>query len=103
MNPNWTLCDKGDYADFQGESRVILADDRRLAVVHSGSEGDKEMLSVARKMAAAGRMAEAISEVLIACPPMAFTGPRWETEVVSVPLTKSMIKKLWAIKIEVSK
>lgn len=30
----WEACDPGDYGDFNGESRVILGDDRRIAVVH---------------------------------------------------------------------
>lgn len=27
-------CEVGDYGDFNGNSRVILADDKRIAVVH---------------------------------------------------------------------
>lgn len=30
----WEACDPGDYGDFDGESRVILGDDKRIAVVH---------------------------------------------------------------------
>jgi hypothetical protein len=30
----WEACDPGDYGDFDGESRVILGDDMRIAVVH---------------------------------------------------------------------
>lgn len=35
----WEASDRGDYSDFDGHSRVISGDDRRLAVVqHDGSE-----------------------------------------------------------------
>jgi len=38
----WEAAERGDYGDFDGESRVILGDDRRIAVVqHSGSEEDE--------------------------------------------------------------
>lgn len=30
----WEACDPGDYGDFDGESRIILGDDMRIAVVH---------------------------------------------------------------------
>jgi len=34
----WELCERGDYADFDGNSRVILGDDRRIAVIHVSDE-----------------------------------------------------------------
>lgn len=34
----WELCEVGDYGDFDGLSRVIIGDDRRLAVVHVSDE-----------------------------------------------------------------
>lgn len=30
----WEACDPGDYGDFDGESRVVLGNDMRIAVVH---------------------------------------------------------------------
>lgn len=30
----WEACDPGDYGDFDGDSRVILGNDMRIAVVH---------------------------------------------------------------------
>ncbi|MES2783802.1 MAG: hypothetical protein V4657_13490 [Pseudomonadota bacterium] len=30
----WEASDPGDYSDFDGQSRVILGDDMRIAVVH---------------------------------------------------------------------
>lgn len=35
----WEACDPGDYGDFDGESRVVLGNDMRIAVVH-WHEGD---------------------------------------------------------------
>lgn len=35
----WEVCDPGDYGDFDGESRVVLGNDMRIAVVH-WHEGD---------------------------------------------------------------
>jgi hypothetical protein len=38
----WEAADRGDYADFDGDSRVILGDDRRIAVVqHAGADDDE--------------------------------------------------------------
>ena len=37
----WTARDKGDYGDFDGNSRVIRGDDMRIAVVqHNGRDYD---------------------------------------------------------------
>ena len=32
----WEACDKGDYGDFDGESRVLSNNDQRIAVFHHG-------------------------------------------------------------------
>ncbi|WP_025899082.1 hypothetical protein [Sneathiella glossodoripedis] len=38
----WKAAEQGDYGDFDGNSRVILGDDRRIAVVqHSGTDEDE--------------------------------------------------------------
>ena len=37
----WEACDQGDYSDFDGNSRVILGDDMRIAVVQ-WSPGDMQ-------------------------------------------------------------
>lgn len=36
----WQACEPGAYSDFAGNSRVILADDRRIAVVQGTREQD---------------------------------------------------------------
>jgi len=67
----WQLCDRGDYGDFDGNSRVICAPDNdeylgmRLAVVQV-SDGDffEESEANARLMNAAPEMAEALCEIL---------------------------------------
>ena len=57
----WELCNKGDYGDFDGNSRVILGDDRRLAVVHVS---DDETDANARLIAAAPDLLEACKDAL---------------------------------------
>lgn len=48
----WEACEPGDYGDFDGDSRVMCGDDKRLAVFHwnerytDGNDADIE-LSVA--------------------------------------------------------
>jgi hypothetical protein len=38
----WKAAERGDYGDFNGESRIILADDRRIIVIqHSGTNEDE--------------------------------------------------------------
>lgn len=46
----WELSDIGDYADFDGQSQIIIADDRRLAAIHVS---DDETKANARLIAAA--------------------------------------------------
>ena len=38
----WTASDIGDYTDFEGNSRVICGDDKRIAAVHHhGTQEDE--------------------------------------------------------------
>lgn len=54
----WEAADRGDYGDFDGNSRVVLGDDRRIAVVqHSGTDEDE---ANARLITAAPDMLEAL-------------------------------------------
>lgn len=48
----WEICPMGSYSDFDGQSRVICGDDRRIAVVHA-ERGNKEDKANARLIAAA--------------------------------------------------
>lgn len=59
--PDWTLCDIGDYGDFDGECRVILGNNqsRRIAVVHTYKD-NPETEANARLIAAAPEMLEAL-------------------------------------------
>ncbi len=36
----WSACNRGDYTDFEGRSRVIFGQEKRLAVVHDDGCGD---------------------------------------------------------------
>lgn len=56
----WEACDPGDYGDFDGHSRVILGNDRRIAVVHrhpsintAQSDADASLIAAAPDMLAA--------------------------------------------------
>jgi hypothetical protein len=62
----WELCTKGDYGDFDGNSRVIIGDDRRLAVVHVS---DEETDANARLIAAAPLMLAALDEISLGAGP----------------------------------
>ena len=59
----WDACDQGDYSDFDGNSRVILGDDMRIAVVQ-WSPGDRQAESDANALliAAAPELLEALVE-----------------------------------------
>lgn len=38
----WVAAERGDYGDYEGNSRVILGNDRRIAVVqHHGTDEDE--------------------------------------------------------------
>ena len=39
---DWEACDRGDYGDFDGDSRVILGNDMRVAVVQSDGREETE-------------------------------------------------------------
>lgn len=38
----WEAADRGDYGDYNGNCRVILADDMRIAVVHDYGADESE-------------------------------------------------------------
>ena len=57
----WEAADRGDYSDLDGSSRVILGDDRRIAIVQH--KGDEEDEANARLIAAAPDMLEALEEI----------------------------------------
>jgi len=59
----WEAAERGDYADFDGDSRVILGDDRRIAVVQDS--GSIEDAANARLIAAAPDMLEALHTLII--------------------------------------
>ena len=42
--PDWTLCDRGDYVDFDGDSRVILGDGMsvRIGVIQTNGRPETE-------------------------------------------------------------
>ena len=45
----WFACERGDYANFYGNSRVILGDDMRIAVVNSkDQEGEANASLIAQ-------------------------------------------------------
>ena len=54
----WEASDRGDYGDFDGDSRVILGDDIRIAAVHD--TGNEEAEANARLIEAAPDMLEAL-------------------------------------------
>ena len=57
----WEAADRGDYSDLDGNSRVILGDDRRIAIVQH--KGDEEDEANARLIAAAPDMLEVLEEI----------------------------------------
>ncbi|WP_161626250.1 hypothetical protein [Sphingobium baderi] len=61
----WEACDQGDYGDFDGNSRIILGDDMRIAVVQ-WSPGDMQAESDANAclIAAAPDLLAALVEIL---------------------------------------
>lgn len=58
----WEASDRGDYGDFDGNSNVITADDRRIAVVQNS--GTEEADANARLIAAAPCMAAALDVMI---------------------------------------
>ena len=60
----WEASDRGDYDDFDGDSRVVLGDDIRVAVVHD--RGTQEAEANARLIAAAPDMLEALEAMEVA-------------------------------------
>src|SRR5262249_53074706 len=59
----WKLCPIGAYTDFAGQSRVILGDDMRIAVVHA-TKGNAETKANACLIVAAPDLAEAARDAL---------------------------------------
>jgi len=66
----WYLCERGDYDDFGGNSRVILSEPPngdnpyRLAAVHTGSLYDEPGDANALLMAAAPDLYEALAAIV---------------------------------------
>jgi len=62
----WELADIGDYSDFDGNSRVVLGDDRRIAVVKvtPGSALFAESDANARLIAAAPDLLAALEAMV---------------------------------------
>ncbi len=58
----WEAADRGDYSDFDGNSRVILGDDTRIAVVHH--HGTPENEANAHLIAAAPDLYRALEAVV---------------------------------------
>ena len=57
----WEAAERGDYGDLDGNSRVILGNWRRIAIVQH--KGDEEDEANARLIAAAPDMLEALEEI----------------------------------------
>ncbi len=54
----WIACDLGDYGDYDGNCRVILADDKRIAVVLGKTDQDASnaaVIAAAHDLLAAGQ------------------------------------------------
>ena len=57
----WIASEHGDYSDFNGNSRVILGSDMRIAAVHDDGEGEGK--ANARLAAAAPEMLFALEKI----------------------------------------
>lgn len=60
----WEACNVGDYSDYDGQCRVILGDDLRIAVVLGDHD---ESAANARLMAAAPDLLGALEEMANIC------------------------------------
>ena len=49
-HPLWEACERGAYTDFDGNSRVILGGDRRIAVVQVSSRSREDNANAALKI-----------------------------------------------------
>ncbi|MEM8972252.1 MAG: hypothetical protein AAGD43_09355 [Pseudomonadota bacterium] len=58
----WHISPMGSYGDFDGKSRIIIGDDRRICAVHA-YPGDHECKANARVIAAAPLMYEALANL----------------------------------------
>jgi hypothetical protein len=59
----WSAEKRGDYADFDEMSRVIVGDDRRIAAVHHS--GDAEDEANTQLISAAPDLLSAVKEMLL--------------------------------------
>lgn len=76
----WELCYLGDHSDFDGNSRVVIGDGIRLAVVHT--DGRPEAEANARLIASAPDLAEALDQLLDLYVSLAVSGDAgsWDAE-----------------------
>ncbi|PHQ71744.1 MAG: hypothetical protein COB93_02395 [Sneathiella sp.] len=58
----WEASERGDYSDFDAKSRVIMADDMRIAVVHHS--GDDESEGNSNLIAGAPELYRSLQELL---------------------------------------
>lgn len=86
MTPGpWEAAERGGYSDFDGDSRVISGDDRRIAVVqHDGKDEDE---ANARVIA----LADLVSRLVMALEPLARIGnmrpdsaPETQSEMIAL-------------------
>ena len=62
----WDACERGDYADFDGDSNVILGNDTRIAVVQNSGTAEDDanahLIAAAPEMYAALESAQKLIE-----------------------------------------
>lgn len=76
----WSAAERGDYSDFDGDSCVILGNDRRIAIVqHNGSIEDEANAAL---IAAAPALLEALERIrYMAGSPHGYTiGDVWQAQ-----------------------
>lgn len=77
----WEAAERGDYGDFDGNSRVIIGDDRRIAVVqHRGraeDEANTHLIKASPELYAA--LARAEQYLVLARRDCILAGPSQET------------------------
>lgn len=84
----WCLCDRGDYADFDGDSRVILGDGMRVAVVQT--DGRPETEANAHLIAAAPDLLQACAELVNdLCCECGLDTPDWAARIATGDETDS--------------
>ena len=75
----WTACELGSYSDYEGNCRVILGDDRRIAVVQGAQSEDE---ANARLIAESPEMLALLQHAIRH--PMITEGSEWWTKVLIV-------------------